>query len=435
MTHKGMIEFQQLIKFKQMKKLFLFLIVAGTFVSCERKYSETITYQVNEPVYMTAEAFRSSVAVTDEKHAVTGGGKICFYDGYLYISESGTGIHIIDNRNPSYPYAVGFIKLLGNADLAIRNNLLYADAFANLAWFDISNPAKPQLKGILENVFPEILPPVDNNFGYDYEEVHSPEAKSKGMIVGWKLTKKTKEIERRHYYDDGLRQELYDGAPKSSNGINGSMSRFGLYKDYLYAVINGQMSIFDLSGETPSKAIENMYIQWNVETIFSYKDNLFFGTPNGLLIYSVADPLAPKYCSFIGHVYGCDPVVVENNLAYVTVRAGNACGQNNNLLFVVDVRNVYSPYEIASYAMTNPKGLGIDKGTLFLCDDGLKIFKADNPQTIIANQLAHYKGMDGFDVIPFDNVLMMIAEDGLYQYDYSDLRNITELGVLRFQNK
>ena len=93
-----------------MKKLFLFLALAGIFASCERKYSETITYQVNEPVYMTADAFRSSVVVSNEQHALTGGGKICFYDGYLYISETGTAIHIIDNRDPSNPHAIGFIE-------------------------------------------------------------------------------------------------------------------------------------------------------------------------------------------------------------------------------------------------------------------------------------------------------------------------------------
>ena len=427
-----------------MKKMFLLLALAGIFVSCERKY---ITYQVNEPVFMSSEEFRNSVVVTDQQRAVTGGGKICFYNGYLYIAESGTGIHIIDNRNPSNPHAVGFIELPGNADLAIRNNHLYADAFANLVWFDVSNPAKPQLKGILENVFSGILPPIDNYFGYDYDEVHSAEARNKGIIVGWKLTKKTKEIEwdYGHYnyeymWDDPVIDAGGKTAPpsfpnNSTYGKNGSMSRFGLYKDYLYVVINNQLSVFDLSGETPSKAIENLPIGWNVETIFSYKENLFFGTPTGLLIYSAANPLNPQYCSVISHAFGCDPVVVENDLAYVTIHSGNTCGQNNNLLIVVDVQNVYAPRELASYAMTKPKGLGIDNGTLFLCDDGLKIFKADDPQTVIANQLAHYKGMDGFDVIPFNNVLMMIAEDGLHQYDYSDLGNIRELGVLRFKKK
>ena len=249
-----------------MKKSFLFLVVAGILTSCETKYSETITYQVNEPVYMSTEDFRKSVAVTDEKHAVTGGGKICFYNGYLYISEPGTGIHIIDNREPSSPHAVGFIKLLGNADLAIRNDLLYADAFSNLAWFDISDPAKPQLKGILADVFYGVLPTPDNYFGYDYEDVHSEEAKSKGVIVGWKLTKKTKKADDYPYYyrNDGLvvyyTTDAAKGGSQSSAGINGSMSRFGLYQDYLYVVINNQLSVFDLSGEEPEKAIENLNI-------------------------------------------------------------------------------------------------------------------------------------------------------------------------------
>jgi hypothetical protein len=154
------------------------------------------------------------------------------------------------------------------------------------------------------------------------------------------------------------------------------------------------------------------------------------GTPNGLLIYSVEDPLAPVKCSEILHVYGCDPVVVEDDLAYVTVHSGNLCGQNFDELILIDVSDVYEPKQLVSYAMQNPKGLGIDQGVLFLCDEGLKIFKITEPQTLIANQLKHYTGMDGYDVIPFDNVLMMIADEGLYQYDYSDINDIKPLSFI-----
>ena len=432
-----------------MKKVILLLAVAGFFVSCEKKYSETVTYKVNEPVYMSSEAFLKSVVVTDNvQYTVSGSGKICFHNGYLYISEPEIGIHIIDNRQPHNPHAVGFIELLGNADLAIRNNVLYADAYSNLVWFDISNPAQPHMTGVLENVFQNVLPPIDNEFGFDYNEVYSDDAKNKGIIVGWNLTEKTVDAESSypHYYPNrGVLEFMVNSdaaakAPTASyngggNGINGSMSRFGLYCDYLYVVLNNQLSAFDVSQGEPVKAMENMYLGWNVETIFSYKENLFFGTPSGLLIYSVANPLSPHYCSSISHAYGCDPVVVENDIAYVTIHAGNVCGQNTNELIIIDVKDVYNPRELASYAMTKPKGLGIDNTTLFVCDDGLKIFKADNPQTIIANQLAHYTGIDGFDVIPFNNTLMMIAEDGLYQYDYSDLNNIMKLSVLQFVKK
>jgi hypothetical protein len=190
------------------------------------------------------------------------------------------------------------------------------------------------------------------------------------------------------------------------------------------------MTIFDLSADKPSKVAENIYIGRNVETIFSYEDNMFMGTPTGLIIYSVKDPIKPEFQSSISHVYGCDPVVVENDIAYVTVHSGNLCGQNTNELIIINVSDVKNPKQIVSYAMTNPKGLGIDNGKLFLCDDGLKIYKVGDPQKLLSNRLAHFMDMDGFDVIPYNNVLMMIAEDGLYQYDYSDLSKINLLSTL-----
>jgi hypothetical protein len=426
-----------------MKKLFLLLTLAGILVSCSERYNETVTYSINEPVLMSTADFRSSVKVTAKKHKIENYGKICFYDGYLYIAENGKGIHIIDNRTPESPAIVGFIELLGNFDMAIRNNTLYADMFTDLVWFDVSSPQSPVTVGVMPNAFPAVLPPVDNEYGYDYSQIYSLRQKGDSVIVGWKLTKRTEAVER--YRGSWWRGDWWgwekgaylDSSSPTSNGgsqgINGSMSSFALYKDYLYSVMNSQMTVISLEGK-PAIAAENIYIGWDVETIFSYKDAMFMGTPFGMKIYSVEDPIKPKYCSEIRHLFGCDPVVVENDLAYVTIHSGNFCGQNVNQLIIIDVQNIYKPHEIVTYSMTKPKGLGIDNGTLFVCDDGLKIFDAANPQTLMANQLQHYKGMAGYDVIPFENTLMMIAEDGIYQYDYSDLKNIKQISKLEFNN-
>ena len=427
-----------------MKKL-LFAISAGFFALAGRKdtVTETVTYMINEPVFMSAKDFRNSVKVSTRAEAISDYGKMCFYEGYIYIAATGKGIHIIDNRNPKSPQNIGFIELLGNADLAIRNGKLYADALMDLVWFNISAPEKPELEGRLEDVFttPTLyyntpLPPTGNQYGIDYSGIDG----SKGIIVGWELKQRTET----HTYETGgwpwssKESEMLatDAGPSASNGsssvgVNGSMSRFTVYKDYLYSVINNYMSIIDLSGSKPKKAVENIPVG-NVETIFSYKDNMFMGTPTGMVIYSVTDPLNPQYMSMITHVFGCDPVVVENDVAYVTVHSGNFCGQNANELIIMDVSDVKSPKNIVIYPMTNPKGLGIDNSMLFLCDDGLKIFDATNPLTMMAkeNTLAHYRGMEGFDVIPFGNVLMMIAEDGLYQYDYSNPEKISLLSTL-----
>ena len=41
------------------------------------------------------------------------------------------------------------------------------------------------------------------------------------------------------------------------------------------------------------------------------------------------------------------------------------------------------------------------------------------------NQIAHFPDIKTYDVIPYNGLLMMVGSDGLYQYDYSDLANIS----------
>jgi hypothetical protein len=423
-----------------MKKLiYLFSLTLLALAGCNDLVTETVTYKINEPIFMSTETFRNSVKVSPEPHAITSIGKMCFYNNYLYISEQGKGIHIINNADPTNPQVIGFIELMGNADLAIRNNRLYADSYIDLVWFDITNPGQPELQGRLDSIFPTALPITGNNYGIDYAKSYG--VTNQGIIVGWKVTEKTEDVN--HYTGGWLKGGvMYDGlvmtatpsTNASSTGLNGSMSRFSIYNDHLYSVINNYLNIFDLNGAKPTKAGENFYIGRNVETIFSYKDNMFMGTPTGMLIYSVSDPVKPVWQSSLSHVYGCDPVVVENDMAYVTVHSGNQCGQSSNELFIVNVSDIKNPKQIVSYTMTNPKGLGIDKGKLFLCDAGLKIYNVTDPQTIMSNRLAYYSGMDGYDVIPSNNILMMIADHGLYQYDYSDLNNIKQISKIPIGN-
>ncbi len=416
-----------------MKKLFflLFILSAGMLSGCKESAQEYVTYTTNEPIFMSASEFRSSVAVKDQPQAIKQQGKIVFFNNYLYISEPGKGIHIIDNRDPKSPKNIAFIELLGNADMHVRNNLLYADSFIDLVWFDISNPVKPVLKGRKEEVFPQALPPIDNQYGYDY----FPNNREKGVVVGWKVVEKKVLVENYNsgwWFGVGSNQDASFENLKGNRGVGivGSMSRFAIYKDNLYTIINNYLGIFNIAAETPVKIGEDIGIGFNAETIFTYKDYLFFGTPTGMIIYSVQNPVKPEYQSRVVHILGCDPVVVENDVAYVTVRSGDFCGQNVDQLMIIEVKDVKHPKPIVTYAMKGPKGLGIDNGTLFICDDGLKVFDAKNPLTVMANQLAHFKDMDGLDVIPYNKVLMMIAENGIYQYDYSDIKNIKQLSML-----
>ena len=125
-------------------------------------------------------------------------------------------------------------------------------------------------------------------------------------------------------------------------------------------------------------------------------------------------------------------MVVEGDRAYVTLRSGNLCGGNQDLLEVINIADKYDPKRLFSFSMTRPYGLGIDRGTLFVCEGeyGLKVYDATYESSITSHLIAAFPGINAFDVIPLEDYLFMIGDDGFYIYDYSDLQNITILGSL-----
>jgi hypothetical protein len=169
-----------------------------------------------------------------------------------------------------------------------------------------------------------------------------------------------------------------------------------------------------------------------VETIFIADDHMYVGTSNGMHILGLEQPSVPMLLSTYQHITACDPVVVEGDRAYVTLRSGNMCGAAQDLLEVIDIANKYDPKRLASFAMTEPYGLGIEDNTLFVCEGshGLKVYDASDHAHITSHKLAEFPGIHAYDVIPLGNILFMIGEDGFYMYDYSDLNNISLLGTL-----
>ncbi|MDP4662451.1 MAG: hypothetical protein NWS74_02205, partial [Salibacteraceae bacterium] len=159
---------------------------------------------------------------------------------------------------------------------------------------------------------------------------------------------------------------------------------------------------------------------------------LFVGTTTGMMIYDLANPMSPAFLTTFTHASSCDPVVVEGDIAYVTLRSGTECQGFTNQLDVINVSDFSNPSLIKSYPMTNPHGLGIDNGTLFICDGdaGLKVFDASDANRIDENELSHFENINAYDVIPLGNVLLMVGADGFYQYDYSDVQNIQLLSVI-----
>ncbi|NJM16907.1 MAG: hypothetical protein HC896_17385 [Bacteroidales bacterium] len=161
----------------------------------------------------------------------------------------------------------------------------------------------------------------------------------------------------------------------ASGGKGGSMARFAINGNYLYTVDSRKLKIFDISEATQPTYQGEYHGGEDVETIFPYRNTLFLGTRWGMNIIDVTNPVTPVFKSTYQHVYSCDPVVVSETTAYVTLRSeGSACWRTQNQLDIIDVSNLSDPRIIKTYQMTNPKGLGVDKNLLFVCDQGLKGF-------------------------------------------------------------
>jgi hypothetical protein len=218
----------------------------------------------------------------------------------------------------------------------------------------------------------------------------------------------------------------------SVQGTGGSMARFAVKGDYLYTVDMGGLNLFDISTPANPEKIKRIPLSFGVETIFPFNDMLFIGTQTGMQILSITDPAAPQHISEYEHVIACDPVVTDGMYAYVTLSSGIGCRPAVNQLQVVDIRDVTNPRLVKQYGMVNPKGLGIDKDLLFVCDDGLKVYDASKAPILELKN--HYKDVTAYDVIASNGRVMLIGTNGFYQYTYKD-ENLTLLSKITVQRK
>lgn len=415
-----------------MKKFLGFLAISLLFASCEDKVTHHYIQCI--PVYTDYETFRQP-ATFGGPQSISENGNIYIKDQYLFIVSPDKGIHFIDNSNPAYPNNLGFLNLKGCTNMAIRGNHLYANSFIDLVIFDISSLTNPVEVSRVEDLFPQALPVMEKNYAV------APIDKNLGVVTAWEYQEVEEDFGDGGMINwggcmgcDALTFEAASAQNSPSTGMSGSITRFTIINDFLYVVDYGVLHPVQITNPLAPEIFDPVYTGRMVETLFPHDDLIFMGTTTGMLIYNTTDPSKPEYVSSVNHMTACDPVVVQGNYAYVTVRTGTTCMGEINQLEVIDISNIYSPSRVAEFKMTNPHGLGIDGNNLFICDgkDGLKLFDASNPLTCGDNQLQRFKNIEAVDIIPYNNHAIVIGENGIWQYDYSDPSDFKLLSSFSF---
>lgn len=412
--------------------IFVSVFLSVLFSGCLKdtcKHAKTYTWF--EPLYKTSAEVRANIK-SNPAREVQNPGKIFIIGGYIFLNEVDKGIHVIDNSNPSFPKNIAFIDIPGNIDLALKGNTLYADLYTDLVTLDISNPLNVVKRSIVDGVFPEryysgvFLSGDSNKIIYDWvkhdttltEDCSSPSFNVPGV-----------------FYNDALASSSMGPGQSTLVGTGGSMARFALINNYLYTVGYADLNVFNISNSNQPVFSNKLQVDWRVETIYPFKNKLFIGSNNGMFIYDInSSPTNPVKVGEFSHARACDPVIADDNFAYVTLHSGTVCEGFDNELDIVQLNNLSNAELVKVYHLTGPQGLSKDNDLLFICDgtDGLKVYDASDVMNL--QLIKQFPGLETYDVIAYNKIAIVVAKDGLYQYDYSSINNIHLVSKISISN-
>lgn len=165
-----------------MRKLFVLLILPF-ILGCPYPY-EYDFYSEYKPVLMKRSVLINSVKFV-ESQPLKNPGKIYVKDNLLFINEKHKGIHVYNNANPSSPQKIGFIQVPGIVDIAMKEDVIYADNATDLVAIDISGGLSTlQVVKRIENVFPELPPPDGRSIPVKYSLENRPD---NTVVIEWIL--------------------------------------------------------------------------------------------------------------------------------------------------------------------------------------------------------------------------------------------------------
>lgn len=130
------------------------------------------------PIYVSAEAALTDVSLQPSR-ALSSPGKIYIIGKYLLINDQLRGVHVYDNTDPAHPVSKGFLSILGNTDVAVRDSVLYANNLTDLIAVDFTDLNNLQeISRFPQDYWSLKLPPVNDTY---FECIDD----TKGIVLGW----------------------------------------------------------------------------------------------------------------------------------------------------------------------------------------------------------------------------------------------------------
>lgn len=397
--------------------------------SCVKNKGE-VTYTYNKAIaqYDNISALRSQDLVEAPKPIQTIG-KVFYGSSVVLIGEKNKGIHVINNTNRNLPSKTSFLNLPYCNEFYVDGTILYAETHYDIVKIDISNTANPVLLHRAENAISQPIINAEGKIltGFNYQIIQE----------SFKLNSPEERALRNSqtlYFDFNNNLIPEGNVPPSFASSNidnkGTMNKMEVADNHLYIITSSLLKSYDVSGNEIIKTDEKN-IGTELETIY-YEDNkLFIGSQSSMIIANNSNPSSPQVQSTFTHEVSCDPVLPNDNIAYLTLRsvANEGCLGTTNLLKVVDITNPSSPRNINDKQLRSPYGMTISNNHLFIGEgaNGITVLDITNPTNPI--EISNNPAIQAFDVIKHPNssdVILTISNNEIKQLRYDNATNTVQ---------
>jgi hypothetical protein len=312
-------------------------------------------------------------------------------DSLLLVSDEQSGIHIYSVADRANPRLKMTIPVRGNSGCAVKGNVVYANSYGSILALRIHDDTLYDVAAVMD-----AAPRYDDYF---YPDMYG--GWGCGPIVGCASS------------------PVASGDASSSGGTGGSYAVFAVIGDYLYYVNGQEIVTMDIAVPDAPREVSRTGLTWSIETIFPTRDYLFVGGSTGMYILDRSNPSSPQLIGSVEHFRSCDPVVVQDTIAYVTLRSGNTCGQNRDELMAVSIADPDNPRVLQEKGVMPPYGLSVSDSLLYVGfgGNGFALYDVRNPADM--TQIAAWSDTYGKDFIWIDSTLYVMGSSEVTVYDAS----------------
>lgn len=325
---------------------------------------------------------------------------IYLYDSLLLVSYGHKGVHVFSVSDPTNPRRKQTIPIKANSGVAMKDSILYANTYDAILAIRLYDDSLYEITSVIG----------DTN-EYQYREEYAYYGGTSSL------------------FGCGSTPVAMDS--RTGGGTGGSYAIFAVIDSFLYYIDDYRLITMDITNPSKPREVSETYIDWSIETLFPTRSHLYIGGTTGMYVLDRSDPEHPVKVGTFSHIRSCDPVVVQDTIAYVTLRGGGTCGGSSNVLFSLSIADPAKPRELDQVSISSPYGLSLRDSLLYVGQDlnGFSLWDVSDPRTM--TRMEQWNTPRAIDFIWDMSTLYVMGSDGVQVFDVTDPRTPVMQSELR----